>query len=76
MAEIRIDKTERIIECRDGENLLEALLGAGVFVDNPCNGKGICGKCKVKLVSGECSRMTASEERLLTPDEILSLIHI
>lgn len=76
MEEIRIDKTERIIECRDGENLLEVLLGAGVFVDNPCNGKGICGKCKVKLVSGECSRMTASEERLLTPDEIRAGIRL
>ena len=48
MAEIKVKQTEKKIECREGENLLEALLGAGIYVDNPCNGKGICGKCKVR----------------------------
>ena len=69
MAEIRIKQTKRVIECREGENLLEVLLGAGVFVDNPCNGKGICGKCKVRVCSGKVSGMTPSEERLLKPEE-------
>ena len=49
---------------------MEVLQGAGVFVDNPCNGKGICGKCKVRVLSGGVSAMTASEERLLKPEEI------
>ncbi len=69
MAEIRIKQTKRVIECREEENLLEVLLGAGVFVDNPCNGKGICGKCKVRVCSGKVSGMTPSEERLLKPEE-------
>ena len=52
MAEVIIRQTGQRIVCEDGANLLETLLGAGVFVDNPCNGKGKCGKCKVK-VDGE-----------------------
>ena len=27
----------------EGVDLLDTLLEEGVFVDNPCNGKGICG---------------------------------
>lgn len=52
MAEVIIRQTGQRIVCEDGANLLETLLGAGIFVDNPCNGKGKCGKCKVK-VDGE-----------------------
>lgn len=70
MAEIRTGQTGRGIECREGANLLETLVSAGIFVDNPCNGKGICGKCKVRILSGEVSEMTVSEERLLNPEEI------
>lgn len=32
-----------------GTNLLEALRGAGIFVDAPCGGRGTCGKCKVTV---------------------------
>ena len=51
MAEIKIRHGGRHFICQNGTNLLDALLEAGVFVDNPCNGKGICGKCKVKVLS-------------------------
>ncbi len=76
MAKIKIGDTGRDIECQEGTNLLEALVGAGVFVDNPCNGKGICGKCKIRVLSGGVSEMTASEERLLKPEEIESGIRL
>ncbi len=50
MAIIRIQNTGREIVCEDGEKLLRVLLRHGIFVDNPCNGTGICGKCKVRIV--------------------------
>ncbi len=34
-----------------GASLLEILLAQNIFIDNPCNGKGVCGKCKVRIVS-------------------------
>ena len=41
------------IECNAGDNLLELARRANVAIDAPCSGNGSCGKCKVKLISGE-----------------------
>ncbi len=50
MATITIRQTGQTIQCQDGANLLQVLLDHGVFVDNPCQGIGVCGKCKVRLI--------------------------
>ena len=47
----------------EGGDLLDTLLEEGFFVDNPCNGKGICGKCKVK-VRGSLKRPGGSYQEL------------
>ena len=36
-----------------GENLLEVARKTNVAIDAPCSGNGSCGKCRVKVVSGE-----------------------
>lgn len=36
-----------------GENLLEVARKTNVAIDAPCSGNVVCGKCRVKLVSGE-----------------------
>lgn len=58
------------VVCGKEGNLLKQLLDSGVFVDNPCNGKGTCGKCKVKVISGQTSVMSETERKLLKPEEI------
>ncbi len=54
------------IECNDGDNLLELARRANVAIDAPCSGNGSCGKCRVKLLSGEVesipSRHISDEE--------------
>lgn len=65
---IIISQTGRKISCERG-NLLKSLLDAGAFVDNPCNGTGVCGKCKVRVLSGECSAMSETERKLLSLEE-------
>ena len=35
-----------------GSPLLEAAKAAGISVETPCGGKGVCGKCLVKIESG------------------------
>lgn len=52
MPEIKVKGSKKVIHCANGANLLKTLLKEGFFVDNPCNGNGTCGKCKVKLLSG------------------------
>lgn len=52
------------------ESLLEKLKKEGRFVENPCNGKGICGKCKVKILSGNAGEVTETEKRFLSEEEL------
>ena len=55
-----------IIECNDGDNLLELARRANVAIDAHCSGNGSCGKCRVKLVEGQLesprSRHISDEE--------------
>lgn len=41
------------VEARERESVLDAAKRAGVVIDAPCGGNGTCGKCRVKLASGE-----------------------
>ena len=59
-----------VIHLEKKKNLMEALLGEGIFVDNPCSGKGLCGKCKVRVLAGDVSEITETEKRFLKPEEI------
>jgi len=44
------------VETKAGENLLDVAARGGVYVPATCGGDGVCGKCKVKVVSGEVER--------------------
>jgi uncharacterized 2Fe-2S/4Fe-4S cluster protein (DUF4445 family) len=39
----------------DGTTILEAARAAGLMVQSPCNGAGVCGKCRVTLANGEAA---------------------
>ncbi len=60
----------REFSCETGEELLKVLRRHGVELEVPCNGKGTCGKCKLKLLSGTLSPVTDNERRLLRGDEL------
>ena len=53
MPVITIKDQNKIIQCEQKENLLRVLLEHHIFVDNPCNGKGKCKKCTVRIWKGE-----------------------
>ena len=42
-----------VIECNQGDNLLELARRSNVAIDAPCSGNGSCGKCRVRLLEGE-----------------------
>ena len=54
----------------DDRNLMERLLEKQIPLSNSCNGKGTCGKCKVRVVSGTITDVTDTERRLLTEKEV------
>jgi len=63
--ELRLTSGE-IIELNKGENIFSALKREGIYLVASCGGKGTCGKCKVKVISGDCDvisfgKLTAEE---------------
>ncbi len=50
----------------DKENLLAVARKANVAIDAPCSGNASCGKCRVKLVSGE---LVSPKSRHITDEE-------
>jgi uncharacterized 2Fe-2S/4Fe-4S cluster protein (DUF4445 family) len=39
----------KMIEAKPGTILLDAIRQAGIEISSPCNGRQMCGKCKVRL---------------------------
>ncbi|HLB25166.1 MAG TPA: 2Fe-2S iron-sulfur cluster-binding protein, partial [Nitrospirota bacterium] len=56
----------------EGETLLTAARKAGSRVRSDCGGRGACGKCKIKVLSGKASPATRAEEAFLSADELSS----
>ena len=52
-----------------GAKALEAAAQAGLTVDTPCGGQGVCGKCLVKFVRG-AGEPTAADAEHLGKDEL------
>ena len=55
------------LEARDGQSLLELLIGAGILLRSDCGGIGACGKCRVLLSEIETSaeRRTCACQHLI-----------
>lgn len=52
-----------------GDNLLDLAQRAGVDLSAVCGGVGVCGSCRVTVISGDVSAPTLLEDDLLTPAE-------
>ncbi len=50
------------IQADPGQTVLEALIGAGIFLRTDCGGKGGCGKCRIKIVSPLLDSASAPDE--------------
>ncbi len=47
-----------------GTSLLEAAGRVGIILQTPCGGAGTCGKCRVRVVTGECSYTDCKDDIL------------
>ncbi len=70
MPKIFIKQLGKDFEYVPKKNLLQLLLENDIFVDNPCNGNGSCGKCKVRVLEGNLPPLSPTERKLLKEDEI------
>ncbi len=55
------------VQANAGDNVLELAQKAGVKIDAPCSGNGVCGKCRLRLIAGAVEHPDNS--RHLTAEE-------
>lgn len=51
-ARITFDPPGRVVEAECGDTVLRAALDAGIRIDDECGGRGVCGRCAVRVVEG------------------------
>ena len=75
--EVRIKTGNNIVSIKAfrGQNLLKALIENDIIVQNSCNGKGTCGKCKVLITEGT-QKTSKADTAHLTTQEIEKGIHL
>ena len=54
----------------NGKTILETARETGIPIEAACGGRGKCGKCKIKLLKGQCSPLHEDERLLLSEEEI------
>lgn len=53
-----------------GRNLLDIIQSNNLGMESPCGGKGLCGKCKIKVLNGNVNSLTDEEVKFLSKEEI------
>ncbi len=74
MHKVRVHSHNQItdFEVSDRQSLLSHMRKYGIPVEAPCNGNGTCGKCSVRVISGNLPQPSADEIRLLGEQAIAS----
>jgi 2Fe-2S ferredoxin len=74
MPQISFKKPRPPLEVRTGANLMRALLDGGLPVASSCGGEGICGKCRIQILSGgeNLTRPTPLESKRAEKDMLAS----
>ncbi len=70
---IDIKTGDRHLSALEGQTLLEALIEAGIFLRTDCGGKGLCGKCRVKIDADNRAAIDGpdeSEKKCLDPADL------
>ena len=62
---VQFEPSGAAIEVEPGHTLLDAARSAEVPVAAACGGRGTCGKCRVRILSGPLPAMTARESEVL-----------
>lgn len=70
MININIPRKNKTITTETGDKLLKILIDNGEFVEGPCGGRGSCGRCKIKHISGYLPLITEDEKGFLSEEEI------
>jgi len=53
------------ITIEENRTILDAAREAGVYIDSQCNGKGKCGKCRIRVAEGHTTPLTPQEAEFI-----------
>jgi uncharacterized 2Fe-2S/4Fe-4S cluster protein (DUF4445 family) len=70
--DVQLLPESRSVSVPNGTTLQDALVMLDVSVIAPCGGEGLCGKCRVELLAGEVSPITATERALFTSEQVMA----
>lgn len=56
--------------CQEGTPLIEAARRAGMMLHSSCGGNGTCGRCRVRIRSGDMQSPTAEEQQQLAAADL------
>jgi len=66
---IEFEPVGRRGKCPENESLLDSARRLDVDIVRLCNGVGVCGRCKVQIITGEVSPISPREKEVLTGKE-------
>lgn len=64
------------IKPSEDKTILQCIRELGIQLESPCNGKGICGKCKIRIKNGEVNKITKEEIDFLSKNEVENNIRL
>lgn len=68
--EIDFEPIGRRVICAEGETILDVAQRAGIMLTSICGGAGACGRCVIRLMSGQASPPNITEELELGSEEV------
>ncbi len=60
----------KTVETKKGASLLDTAQKEKIKIKAPCNGKGKCGKCLVKVISGKVNPPTKNELKVISDKKL------
>jgi Uncharacterized metal-binding protein len=57
MHKLCVEGNSRPLLCSDNETVLSALVKGGYFLEANCGGRGVCGKCNIRLLAGKVANV-------------------
>lgn len=67
---VRVPDQGLSIPLEAGADLLTALRSAGLPINAACDGRGTCGKCRVRVLGGEAGPVSEGERRFLSEKDL------
>jgi len=64
-ARLLFASSQKEIKGETGRTILDLAREAGVYIDSQCNGKGKCGKCRVRILEGKVSPFIREESTFI-----------